>query len=110
MPSWVVIICLSGCDRESKKEPDQQSAAESEAAAQTDPDVLPYLNIQEQAGQSGTCHFVKIKIVSIWNIQTLIRLIPWLNRWIEKKQATVIQDQVGFKQDMSLQQAVAMPM
>jgi hypothetical protein len=39
-------------------------------------------------------------------VQTLNTQDTWLNSWIAKNQAMVIQDQIGLKQNMSLQQAV----
>ena len=99
-------LFLSACDSgKEKKLADQQSDAASEAVV-TNPDVLPYLNIQEQDAKVALPFCENKSCIDI-NIQTIDTVDTWLNGWIEKNQATVIQDQIGSKQNMSLQQAVA---
>jgi Protein of unknown function (DUF3298). len=66
---------------------------------------LPYLNIQEKSADIAL-PFCETKNCINLDIQTLKTADAWLNQSIEKQQAKVIQDQIGLKQDMSLQQAV----
>ena len=40
------------------------------------------------------------------DIQTVNTQDAWMNQWIEESQSKVIQDQIGLKQAMTLQQAV----
>ncbi len=98
-------ILLSACDAGKEKkaaESQEQSASEAQVI---NPDVLPYLNIQEQAAKVAK-PFCENKSCIDLDIQTIHTVDTWLNSWIEKNQATVIQDQIGSKQNMSLQQAV----
>ena len=66
---------------------------------------MPYLNIQEQPAKIAL-PFCENKNCINLDIQTLDTVDPWMNQWIEKQQAKVIQDQIGLKQDMNLQQAI----
>jgi len=66
------------------------------------------LNIQEQPAKIAL-PFCETKNCIELDIQTLDTVDPWLNQWMERKQALVIQDQIRDKdqlQDMNLQQAV----
>lgn len=101
-------LLLSACDQK-KSEPEtktQDTVVEIEQVEKAD--VLPYLNIQEQPAKIAL-PFCENKNCIELDIQTLETVDPWLNQWMERKQALVIQDQIRDKdqqQDISLQQAV----
>ncbi|MFV5490401.1 hypothetical protein [Acinetobacter sp. ASP199] len=101
-------LLLSACDQK-KSEPEiktQDPVVEIEKVEKAD--VLPYLNIQEQSAKIAL-PFCETKNCIDLDIQTLDTVDPWLNQWMERKQALVIQDQITDKdkqQNLSLQQAV----
>lgn len=99
-------LMLSACDasKQESKQPDQQQAPTSVFKTEQ-ADVLPYLNIQEQQAKIAL-PFCETKNCIDLSIQTVHTEDAWLNDWIAKSQSKVIQDQIGLKQDMSLQQAV----
>lgn len=97
-------LILSACDTKKQQSDSHEQSAKS-AAANEKAEVLPYLNIQEQDANIAlpfceTQHCINL------TIQTVHTEDAWLNQWIAKSQAKVIQDQIGLKQDMSLQQAI----
>lgn len=98
-------LLLGACDKNEK----EQAATEQKKSAAVTPEekakVLPYLNIQEKSADIAL-PFCETKNCINLDIQTLKTADAWLNQSIEKQQAKVIQDQIGLKQDMSLQQAV----
>ena len=98
-------LLLGACDKNEK----EQAATEQKKSAAVTPEekakVLPYLNIQEKSADIAL-PFCETKNCINLDIQTLKTADSWLNQSIEKQQAKVIQDQIGLKQDMSLQQAV----
>lgn len=101
-----IALMLSACDaskQESKQQEQEQSSASVFKTEQAE--VLPYLNIQEQEAKIAL-PFCETKNCIDLNIQTVHTEDTWLNDWIAKSQAKVIQDQIGLKQDMSLQQAI----
>lgn len=98
-------LLLGACD---KNEKEQTATEQKKSAAVTSEEkakVLPYLNIQEKSADIAL-PFCETKNCINLDIQTLKTADAWLNQSIEKQQAKVIQDQIGLKQDMSLQQAV----
>lgn len=97
-------LVLSGCDK-SEKEPELDQPDGKTTPVKQSASILPYLNIQEQPAKIAL-PFCEIKNCINVDIQTLYTADPWMNHWIEKQQAKVIQDQIGLKQDMSLQQAM----
>lgn len=97
-------LVLSGCDK-SEKDPAAGQPDQQISAVQKNANVLPYLNIQQQPAKIAL-PFCETKNCINIEIQTLSTADPWMNQWIEKQQAKVIQDQIGLKQDMSLQQAI----
>lgn len=99
-------LMLSACDasKQESKQPDQEQSSTSVFKTEK-ADVLPYLNIQEQPAKIAL-PFCETKNCIDLSIQTVHTEDAWLNDWIAKSQAKVIQDQIGLKQDMSLQQAV----
>ena len=102
---WVLallsMIFLSAC--EAKKTQDDVQKDESKASAAAE--ILPYLKIQEQPAKIAL-PFCESKECLDLHIQTIQTADPWLNTWIERQQAMVVQDQIGLKQAMHLQQAV----
>lgn len=107
LTSAISMMMLLGACNQKKSESEKNT---EETVVQTEPkieaaEVLPYLNIQEQSAKVALPFCEKKNCIDI-EIQTLTTVDPWMNTWIEKQQALVIQDQIGLKQDMSLQQAV----
>ena len=101
-------LMLSACDDQaSKQDVDaKQSAPHNVFQSKTEmADVLPYLNIQEQSAKVAL-PFCEHKNCLNIDVQTIITKDAWLNAWVERSLALVIQDQIGLKQNMSLQQAV----
>ena len=95
-------ILLSACDssQQNKNTDEQTSILQKDQA-----EVLPYLNIKQQAADIAL-PFCENKNCIELEVQTLNTQDTWLNSWIAKNQAMVIQDQIGLKQNMNLQQAV----
>ena len=96
-------LILSACD--ASKQQDAASKSTEKKLKTEQADVLPYLNIQEQAAKIAL-PFCETKNCIDVKIQTVQTTDDWLNGWISKRQAVVIQDQISMKQDMSLQQAI----
>lgn len=96
-------MLLIACDSKQNKSDSQQGA--SEAITAQNSDVLPYLNMQEVKGEYALPFCEKKNCIEI-EIQTIKTQDQWLNQWIANHQAMVIQDQIGLKQNMNLQQAV----
>ena len=96
------MVLLSACD--SSKQ-DQNSDEQTSIFQKDQADVLPYLNIKQQSAEIAL-PFCEYKNCIELEVQTLNTQDTWLNSWIAKNQAMVIQDQIGLKQNMSLQQAV----
>lgn len=97
-------LLLTACDSKQEQTTTQQDAA-SEVVATQNADVLPYLNMQEAKAEYALPFCEKKNCIEI-EIQTIKTQDQWLNQWIANHQAMVIQDQIGLKQNMSLQQAV----
>lgn len=99
-------LILSACDASKKEQPDQSHEKSEISVLKTEKaEVLPYLNIQEQDAKIAL-PFCETKNCIDLSIQTVHTEDVWLNDWIAKSQALVIQDQIGMKQNMSLQQAI----
>jgi hypothetical protein len=96
-------LILSACDA-SKQQESTSEAVDPQLKTQQ-AEVLPYLNIQEQAAKIAL-PFCETKNCINLKIQTVHTTDTWLNQWISKNQAVVIQDQIGMQQEMSLQQAI----
>lgn len=108
----VLVISLSlcglvACDDKNKQNTAQTSNTENTMSTeQTEKaEVLPFLNIQEQAAKYALPFCEKKDCIEI-DIQTIHTQDEFMNQWIAESQAKVIQDQLGLKQAMSLQQAV----
>lgn len=99
-------LILSACDASKKEQPDPSHEKSETSVFKTEnAEVLPYLNIQEQDAKIAL-PFCETKNCIDLSIQTVHTEDAWLNDWIAKSQALVIQDQIGMKQNMSLQQAI----
>ena len=99
-------LILSACDASKKQQPDpSHEKSETSVVKIEKAEVLPYLNIQEQEAKIAL-PFCETKNCIDLSIQTVHTEDAWLNDWIAISQAVVIQDQIGMKQDMSLQQAI----
>lgn len=98
-------LLLGACDKNEKKQPATEQKKSAAVTPEEKAKVLPYLNIQEKSADIAL-PFCETKNCINLDIQTLKTADSWLNQSIEKQQAKVIQDQIGLKQDMSLQQAV----
>lgn len=97
-------LAVSACDS-SKQSQDQQNSDSASIFKQDKAEVLPYVHIQQQPAKIAL-PFCETKNCIDIDIQTLVTQDQWLNDWMAKTQAMVIQDQIGLKQNMSLQQAV----
>ena len=97
-------LAVSACDS-SKQSQDQQNSDSASIFKQDKAEVLPYLHILQQPAKIAL-PFCETKNCIDIDIQTLVTQDQWLNDWMAKTQAMVIQDQIGLKQNMSLQQAV----
>lgn len=68
-------------------------------------EVLPFLNLQQVKAGYAVPFCEKKNCIDV-DIQTIKTQDAWLNEWISKSQAKVIQDQIDLKKDLSLQQAI----
>ncbi len=102
----ISILLLVACDsKQDQSKKNAQEQAESEPIQVENPDVLPYLDMQETKADYALPFCEKKNCIEI-EIQTIKTQDTWLNKWIETHQAWVIQNQVGLNQEMTLQQAV----
>lgn len=101
----VSLLGLSACDNKQAEKATENKAVELAQILPEKADVLPYLNIQEQSAKVAL-PFCEHKNCIDLDVQTLKTVDPWINQWIEKHQSKVIQEQIGLKQELSLQQAV----
>ena len=97
------ILLLSACH----KTPDSsaQGSAASDPSSERPAEVLPYLNIQTKRADYALPFCEKKNCIDI-DIQSLVTKDTWLNAWINKNQSQVIQDQIGLKQNLTVQQAI----
>lgn len=113
MKEWIQFGCiismvaLTACSSPENNQ-DSQAQEEKTSIFQTEKkvDVLPYLNIQEKNAKLAL-PFCETKNCIDIEVQTIHTVDPWLNDWLERQQALVIQDQIGLKQNMRLQDAVS---
>nr|WP_174507405.1 hypothetical protein [Acinetobacter sp. Marseille-Q1620] len=100
-----IIMCgiwaLSACDQKTQSPVDQTTQAKTQQSAE----VLPYLNIQENKAQYALPFCEKKNCIDI-DIQTINTQDQWINDWVSKNQANVIQNQINLKQNLSLQEAI----
>lgn len=102
----VLGFCISGllaCDAKNK----EKSEAETAQVGQSEPrnDILPFLNIQQAPAEYALPFCEKSNCIEM-DIQTIQTQDTWMNQWIERSQAQVIQNQIDLNQAMSLQQAI----
>ena len=108
---FMLMLCLSvflsACDSNNKHEQEQKKAEGKNSPEKLveKAEVLPYLNIQEAKADYALPFCEKKNCIEI-EIKTIKTQDQWLNQWIAQHQANVIQDQIGLKQNMTLQQAV----
>lgn len=95
------VLLLSACHKEPAKQ--QEQAASS--TQNSNPDVLPYLDIQTKRAEYALPFCEKKNCIDI-DIQSLVTKDPWLNHWITANQSKVVQAQIDLKQNLSLQQAI----
>ncbi len=96
-------LLLVACD--SKDKSASQSPAKEGLTQQDQAEVLPFLNLEEAKAKYAVPFCEKKNCIEI-EIQSIQTQDAWLNRWMSDSQAIVIQDQIGLKQAMSLQQAI----
>lgn len=96
-------LLLVACD--SKDKSASQSPAKEGLTQQDQAEVLPFLNLEEAKAKYALPFCEKKNCIEI-EIQSIQTQDAWLNRWMSDSQAIVIQDQIGLKQAMSLQQAI----
>lgn len=96
-------LLLVACD--SKDKSASQSPAKEGLTQQDQAEVLPFLNLEEAKAKYAVPFCEKKNCIEI-EIQSIQTQDAWLNRWMSDSQAIVIQDQIGLKKAMSLQQAI----
>ncbi|ENX32455.1 hypothetical protein F889_03437 [Acinetobacter colistiniresistens] len=98
------MMALTACDHPDKNKADtaesKQTAAPVEKA-----EVLPYLNMKEAKADYALPFCEKKNCIDV-DIQTIKTQDDWLNAWIAKNQANVIQQQIEQNKNLTLQQAV----
>lgn len=97
------VLPLIACDSKNEKTSDVES--QEKINTPENPDVLPFLNIQQAKANYALPFCEKKKCIEI-DIQTIHTQDAWMNQWIAQSQSEVIQNQIGLKQAMSLQQAI----
>ncbi len=100
--SMALALCgLTACDSSQQS----QDTDEKGSIFQSQPEKLAALHIQEKPANYALpfCENKNCIEIEIQSIQTQDN---WLNDWISRHQANVIQQQIGLKQNMSLQQAI----
>ncbi|RZF50229.1 hypothetical protein EXE30_13550 [Acinetobacter halotolerans] len=99
------MMALTACDYPKNNESDSGQINEQKTAKTEKADILPYLNIQESKAKYALPFCEKKNCIDV-DIQTVKTQDEWLNTWIERNQAMVIQQQIELKQSMTLQQAI----
>ncbi|ENU29309.1 hypothetical protein F991_02871 [Acinetobacter sp. CIP-A165] len=99
------MMALTACDYPKNNESDSAETIESKTAKIEKAEILPYLNIQESKAKYALPFCEKKNCIDV-DIQTIKTQDEWLNTWIERNQAMVIQQQIELKQSMTLQQAI----
>jgi len=85
--------------------PSQTKSASSQTQNIEKAEVLPFLNLHQVKADYAVPFCEKKNCIDV-DIQTIKTQDTWLNGWIAKSQAKVIQDQIDLKKDLSLQQAI----
>ena len=94
---------LMACDTKTQKNTEAEQV--DRVVKVENPDVLPFLNIQQAKAKYALPFCEKKNCIEI-DIQTIQTQDAWMNQWIGGSLSQVIQDQIGLKQAMTLQQAV----
>lgn len=96
-----VMMLNLGCESSSNSRQEEHPLTQTEEKQQK----LSSLNIKEQAADIALPFCEHKNCIEI-HIQTIQTQEQWMNDWISKNQANVIQGLIGLKQNMTLQQAV----
>ena len=99
------MMALTACDHPKKNETDSAQATEQHTAPVEKAEVLPYLNMQEVKADYALPFCEKKNCIDV-DIQTIKTQDEWLNAWIAKNQANVIQQQIEQNKNLTLQQAI----
>ncbi|MCH7315991.1 hypothetical protein [Acinetobacter sp. ANC 3882] len=99
------MMALTACDHPNKNETDAAKNKEQAAATTEKAEVLPYLNMKEAKADYALPFCEKKNCIDV-DIQTIKTQDDWLNAWIAKNQANVIQQQIELNKNLTLQQAI----
>lgn len=99
------IVCMLAACEQKPDGAEQGSSSQTMQTALKQSEVLPNLSIQEQRANYALPFCEKKNCIDI-SIRTVHTQDAWLNRWIEQRQSSVVQQQIGLKQELSLQQAI----
>lgn len=114
MKGWIKLsyilgfmTALSACSSpEQNESTEPQDKKPSIFQTETKAEVLPYLDIQQKNAKIAL-PFCEIKNCIDIDVQTVTTADVWLNDWLERRQAWVIQHQIGLNQNMRLQDAIS---
>lgn len=99
------MMALTACDHPKKNETDTAQNKNQVSTHTEKAEVLPYLNMQEAKADYALPFCEKKNCIDV-DIQTIKTQDAWLNTWIAKNQANVIQQQIEQNKNLTLQQAV----
>ncbi|MCH7387197.1 hypothetical protein MMO39_07780 [Acinetobacter modestus] len=99
------MMALTACDHPKKNETDTAQNKNQVSIHTEKAEVLPYLNMQEAKADYALPFCEKKNCIDV-DIQTIKTQDAWLNTWIAKNQANVIQQQIEQNKNLTLQQAV----
>lgn len=99
------MMALTACDHPKKNETDTVQNKNQVSTHTEKAEVLPYLNMQEAKADYALPFCEKKNCIDV-DIQTIKTQDEWLNAWIAKNQANVIQQQIEQNKNLTLQQAV----
>ncbi|ENV09141.1 hypothetical protein F966_01788 [Acinetobacter higginsii] len=99
------MMALTACDHPKKNENDAAQSKEQVAVFAEKAEVLPYLNMKEAKADYALPFCEKKNCIDV-DIQTIKTQDDWLNAWIAKNQANVIQQQIELNKNLTLQQAI----
>jgi hypothetical protein len=99
------MMALTACDHPKKNDTASEKSTEQAAATVEKAEVLPFLNMKEAKADYALPFCEKKNCIDV-DIQTIKTQDTWLNTWIAKNQANVIQQQIEQNKNLTLQQAV----
>ncbi len=99
------MMALTACDHPKKNEADTAQNKNQVSTHSEKAEVLPYLNMQEAKADYALPFCEKKNCIDV-DIQTIKTQDDWLNTWIAKNQANVIQQQIELNKNLTLQQAI----